>query len=151
MKDVQINTQNFYKHVRVDNKVEITADERRHDNVTNDADGNTSTVSHLAMAISAPDIHRQISATLPEVVPIPSVQWFRLQFWPRNTSHATSKYYTGHLKLKFMIQARQFREWHVDCHYAPALFRYEKEFAIKYKQHVDFVAMRVKLVSRIFL
>ena len=30
----------------IDSKVEIAADERRHDNVTNDADGNTSTVSH---------------------------------------------------------------------------------------------------------
>ena len=60
----------------IDNKVEIAADERRHDNVTNDADGNTSTVSHLAMAINAPDPHRQISATLPEGVPIPSVYNF---------------------------------------------------------------------------
>ena len=133
----------------IDNKVEIAADERRHDNVMNDADGNTSTVSHLVMAISASDLHRKISATLPEGVPIPSVQWLRLQFWPRNTSHATSKYCTGSLKLKFMLQARQFREWHVDCRYASALFRYEKEFAIKYKQYVDFVAMDDKHTCKV--
>ena len=101
------------------------------------------------MAISAPDLHRQISATLPEGVSTPSVHWPRLQFWPRNTSHATSKYYTGRLKLKFMIQARQFREWHVDCHYASALFRYEKEFAIKYKQYLDFVAMDDKHTCKV--
>ena len=44
----------------IDSKVETAADERRHDNVSNDADENTLTVTHLAMAISAPDLHRQI-------------------------------------------------------------------------------------------
>ena len=101
------------------------------------------------MAISAAGLHRQISATLPEGVPIPSVQWLRLQFWPRNTSHFTSKYYAGRLKLKVMIQARQFREWHVDCHYASAVIHYVKEFAIKYKQYVDFVAMDDKHTCKV--
>ena len=48
-----------------------------------------------------------------------------------------------------MIQARQFREWHVDCHYASALFRYEKEFSIKYKQYVGFVAMDDKHTCKV--
>ncbi|CAB4000609.1 Hypothetical predicted protein [Paramuricea clavata] len=40
-----------------------------------------------------------------------------------------------------MVQARQFRAEHVDAHYASALFRYEKEFSIKFKEHLVFVSM----------
>ena len=48
-----------------------------------------------------------------------------------------------------MIQSRQFRQWHVDCHYASALFRYEKEFSIKYRKHVDFIAMDDKHTCKV--
>ena len=34
-----------------------------------------------------------------------------------------------------MVQARQLRVNHPDFHYASALFRYEKEMAIKYKEY----------------
>ena len=77
------------------------------------------------------------------------MQWLRLQFWPRNLGYASSKHYTGHLKLKFMVQARQFRQSHVDCHYASALFKYEKEFCIKYRSHTDFIAMGDKHTCKV--
>ena len=131
----------------IDGKVETAADERRHGNVASDDDGNMVSIAHLAMAISTPDLHRQICATLPVGVPIPSVQWLRLQFWLRTSSRTTSKYYTGRLKIKFMVQARQFRQSH--CHYASALFKYEKEFAIKYKKYVDFIAMDGKHTCKV--
>lgn len=72
---------------------------------------------------------------------IPSIQWLRFQFWPRRPTAKTAARYTGKLKLKFMVQARQFRADHVDAHYASALFRYEKEFSIKFKEHLVFVSM----------
>ena len=81
--------------------------------------------------------------------PIPSKQWLRLQFWPRRSTSAVSRYFTGKLKLKFMVQARQFRKNHVDSHYASALFRYEKEFALKYRSHVDFVCMDDKYTCKV--
>ena len=74
----------------IDAKIDTAADERRHDNVGIDSEGNTLSICHLAMAISAPDLHRHVSNTLPDGVPIPSMQWLRLQYWPRNSSHATS-------------------------------------------------------------
>ena len=40
-----------------------------------------------------------------------------------------------------MIQSRQFRKTHVDMHYASAIFRYQKEFAIMYKPFCNFVCM----------
>ena len=47
-----------------------------------------------------------------------------------------SEYYTGRLDIKYMVQARQLRVDHPDFHYASAaLFRYEKEMAIKYREY----------------
>ncbi|RIB24657.1 hypothetical protein C2G38_2167980 [Gigaspora rosea] len=64
---------------------------------------------------------------------IPSAQWFKLLFWPKNTTYKSSIQYTGRLSLKFMVQSRQLRADHPDAHYASALFRYKKEFAIKFR------------------
>ena len=64
---------------------------------------------------------RQVRAR-PEGTKIPSESWLRLQFWPKS-HHCHSKiHYTGKLKVKFMVQARQFRKSHFDAHYAAALF-----------------------------
>ena len=38
---------------------------------------------------------------------IPSIEWFRLQFWPKTPSSYKSLQYTGRFKLKFMVQQRQ--------------------------------------------
>ena len=52
----------------------VTAvDERRHD-----------TIVHLATAISVNDLLHQIERECPSETPIPSAQWLRLQFWPKN-------------------------------------------------------------------
>ena len=48
-----------------------------------------------------------------------------------------------------MVQARQFRKEHVGSHYASALFRYEKEFALKYRSHVDFICMDDKHTCKV--
>lgn len=39
-----------------------------------------------------------------------------------------------------MIQSRQFQHSHVDSHYASALYRYEREFAIRYREFTTFVS-----------
>ena len=40
-----------------------------------------------------------------------------------------------------MIQTRQFQHQYIDAHYASALFRYLKEFSLKYHQDTSFVCM----------
>ena len=50
----------------VDAKIETAVDDRRHDNVSEDDNGSTLSISHLAMAISVVDLHRQVSETMPE-------------------------------------------------------------------------------------
>jgi hypothetical protein len=102
----------------------IAVDDRRHD-----------PIPHMAVAISVRDLREQIKKRCPEETPIPSIQWLRLQFWPKNKTNLTSLQYTGILPLKFMIQVRQLRSEHIDMHYASALFRYLKELSIKFKDH----------------
>lgn len=114
--------------------VETAVDERCHDTVDNSGE----VITHLARALSARDLHDEVSKRCPPDTLTPSLQWLRYQFWPRKVSF-TSKQYTGRLKLKHMVQSRQFRHNHVDSHYASALFRYEREFAVKYRQHSTFV------------
>lgn len=89
-------------------------------------------IVHLATAISIKDLLRQIELMCLPNTPIPGKQWLRLQFWPKNPIYKNSLQYTGRLLLKFMVQAQQLHANHTDVHYASALFRYEKEFAIKF-------------------
>ncbi len=89
-------------------------DDRRHD-----------TVTHLAKAISIRDFRNQVKSRLPDTTPIPSEEW---KFWPKKTTAALQ--HTGRLKVKYMVQQRQFRKSHPDEHYASAIFRYLREFAV---------------------
>ena len=49
--------------------------------------------------------------------------------------------YPGHLQVKFAIQRRQWRQQHDDAHYAAAIFRYEREFALKFRDHCVIVCL----------
>ncbi|CAB4395230.1 unnamed protein product [Rhizophagus irregularis] len=72
----------------------VTAvDECRHD-----------TVVHLATAISVNDLLHKIKHECSPEILIPSAQWLRLQFWPKNPTWFSSLQFTGRLLLKFMVQ-----------------------------------------------
>src|ERR1043165_3994401 len=103
------------------NETVLAVNERRHD-----------TIQHLAQAISVWDLHQQVANLYPSNTEIPSKQWLRLQFWPRNPTYLSSLKYTGRLDAKYMVQSRQLRSNHIDNHYASALFRYLKELAITF-------------------
>uniref|UniRef100_U9TKM5 Uncharacterized protein n=1 Tax=Rhizophagus irregularis (strain DAOM 181602 / DAOM 197198 / MUCL 43194) TaxID=747089 RepID=U9TKM5_RHIID len=106
------------------NETVLTVDERRHD-----------MIQHLAQAISIRDLRQQVTNLCPPDTEIPSEQWVRLQFWPRNPTYLSSLKYTGKLDAKFMVQSRQLRCNHIDSHYASALFQYLKELAITFKDY----------------
>ena len=40
-----------------------------------------------------------------------------------------------------MVQARQFRKSHEDAHYAAAVFRYQRELAVRFRTHSLFLCM----------
>lgn len=99
------------------------------------------TVTHLARAVSVRDLREQVKSRCLDGTKIPSESWIRLQFWPK-TLHSRSKiHYTGKLNVKFMVQARQFRKEHKDSHYAAAIYRYQREFSIIYREHSNFISI----------
>ena len=83
----------------------------------------------------------EVSKLVGAEVPVPSEQWLRLQFWPKDPTARSSLQYTGRLKVKYLVQKRQLRKYHEDVHYASALFRYEKEMAIKFRSYATLVSM----------
>ncbi|CAG8771841.1 4020_t:CDS:1, partial [Ambispora leptoticha] len=89
-------------------------------------------IVHLAIAMFVNDLLQQIKSECLSNILTSSAQWLRLQFWPKNPTYLTSLQYTGHLPLKFMVQTRQLCVDHPDSYYALAIFRYEKEFSIKF-------------------
>ena len=106
------------------------ADDRRHDSVV-----------HLATALSAPDMHKAVSAKLPPSVARPSVKWLYLQFWPKDPARRSAIHHTGRLDIKFMIQSRQFRATHprMLTMLQPCMFLYLRQYAIRFRDHCSLV------------
>ena len=119
-------------------------DDRRHDVVVQG-----DVVTHLATAMSVRDFHDQVSKMCPEGTAIPSIQWLRQQFWPRRLNCGFAKHQKGRLLIKYMVQARQFRKHHIDCHYASGLYRYLREFSVVYHDYSTLVSMDDKHVVKI--
>ena len=99
-----------------------TVHERRHDSTT-----------YLARALSVRDLVEQVAKKCPPDTPIPSLQWVHLQFYPKNPRAKTAGIYRKRLSIKMMVQKRQFRKTHVDEHYCAAIFRYLREYTLKYR------------------
>ena len=97
----------------LNSQAEVAVDDRRHDSIM-----------HMAVSMSAPVLLREITKICPPDTPIPSVKWLSLQFWPKDPTKRSAMQYTGRFRVKYMIQSRQFRASHPDCHYASALFRF---------------------------
>lgn len=116
--------------------LETAVDDRCHDAVDSE-----DVIAHLATALSVRDLHDEVRKQCPDGTPIPSIQWLHLQFWTMRPRAKTARRYTGKLKVKFMVQARQLRANHLDTHYASAIFRYQKEFAIRFREHVSFLSL----------
>ena len=111
-------------------EVGSAVDDRRHGQIT-----------HLARAISVCDLVEQVKSRCPPDTLIPSTEWVRLQFWPKSPAAKSSLQYTGRFRMKFMVQQRQWRRSHVDCHYAAATFRYMREYALMVCEHCVFVSI----------
>ena len=96
--------------------------ERRHD-----------TVTFMAKAISVRDLIQEVTKLCPEGTSIPSQSWVHLNFCPRNPHARVAELYTGRLQAKHMVQKRQFRKTHPDSHFCAAVFRYMRDFAVKFR------------------
>ena len=112
----------------INSQAEVAVDERRHDSIV-----------HMATSMSAPVLLREVTSMCPPDTPVPSVKWLLLQFWPKDPTKKSSMQYTGRLKVKYMVQARQFRANHPDAHYASALFRNQRAFSIQFSSFSKYV------------
>lgn len=108
--------------------IDQAVDDRRHGQIT-----------HLSRAISIRDLVQQVKSRCSPSTPIASVEWVRLQFWPKTLGVRTAVHYTGRFPMKFMIQQRQLRKNHPDSRYAAAIFRYMREYAVKVRDYCSFV------------
>ena len=103
--------------------------ERRHGGTT-----------YLAKAISIRDLIDQVSQICPEE-PVPSEEWVRLQFCPKNPHAKVASQYRCQFDVKMMVQKRQFRRDYIDSHYSAAVFRYMREFAIRFRHSSVFASL----------
>ena len=120
----------------------LAVDERRH-----------SGVLHMPIAVSIRHLRDIISERLSaktkessEDVAIPSEEWIRYQFWPKNPYCASALRYTGRFSVKFGVQSCQLRKSHADAHYVNSLLQYVKAFCVKYREFTMYVSADDKAI-----
>ena len=122
----------FWEKMKVYLDESTSVHERRH-----------GTVTYMAKAISVRDLVQEVAKMYPGH-PVPTEQWVRLQFCPRNPQSKAAVKYRSQFNVKMMVQKRQFRHHHVDAHYCTALFWYMKEYAIQVRDLAFFVSLNDK-------
>ena len=94
---------------------------------------------HSSNYLSLPDLCSIVKSRCPPDTPVPSLDFVRLQFWPKSPSAHAAMRFTGRFEVKYKIQVRQLRQKHIDNHYAAGLFKYMREFAIQFREHSTLV------------
>ena len=130
----------FWSELASYEETTLAVDERRHTDVL-----------HMPLAISIRHIHDLISERLEkkfpgEKKPIPSLEWIRYQFWPKNPFSTSALRYTGRFPVKFGVQIRQMRKSHPDARYVSVLLKYLKGFAVLNSQYTSYVSADDKAI-----
>ena len=102
----------------------VAADDRHHG------------TSHMSQWVSIKDLIKKTSVRCPENTPIPSKDFLRLQFIPKNSYTRSALNFTSRLQVQHKIQRRQLRAAHPDDHYCTDLFKYFKVKAVEEKDPV---------------
>ena len=112
-----------------------------------------SKIPHMPVAISLRHLLDIVKSRLDQKysgdeskLQIPSLEWLRLQFWPRNPYSFSSLRHTGRLDLKFGVQVRQLRHDHVDSHYVSVVLRYLKEFCVQEREFASYLSIDDKAI-----
>ena len=100
-------------------------------------------VVNMALAMSAPDLHKkccqEAEKTGLTAEETPSLSWFKLQFWPKDATTHSVLNYMARFSIKYMIQQRMARKAPADVHYAEAVYKYAREYAVSIRDLVSFV------------
>ena len=62
------------------------------------------TITHNASATSIFDFRDPVAARCPADTKIPSIEWIRLQFWPKTPNSKGAIHHTGCFKVRFEVQ-----------------------------------------------
>ncbi len=81
-------------------------------------------IGYSAIAMSVRDLVAEVKKTCPPDTSIPSENWVRFQFWPKNPFAKIALQYTGRFAVKYKVQVRQLRQSHPDAHYAGTISTY---------------------------
>ena len=107
----------------------------------------------MPVAISLHHLLTLVKARIEEKYPndesklqVPSVEWLRLQFWPRNPYSTAALRHTGRINLKFGVQIRQLRHKHVDSKYVSVLLQYLKDFCVQERDIVNYISVDDKAI-----
>ena len=100
-------------------------------------------VCHMPVAISIRHLRELISARLQQKFPdshnaVPSEEWVRLQFWPRNPYSTLALHHTGRFNVKYCVQARQLRKEH--------LLQYVKRLALRFREYAQMLSVDDKCI-----
>jgi hypothetical protein len=101
----------------------------------------------MPIAISVRDLREAVIEILKEKhdqetfekINIPSIEWIRLQFQPKNPYAKNAIQYTGQFNIEYKVQSRLLRKSHPDSYYCAALFKYERQFAVKFRNYTAFI------------
>ena len=100
-------------------------------------------IVNMAIAISTCDLYDKCKdAYLKKQLPeneILSFSWFEFQFWPKDSTTHTALNYMGHFPVKYMLRQKMIRKAHGDDHYANAIFKYAREYAVSMRDICSFV------------
>ena len=118
----------------------VTPNEQRH--------GNT---MYLTLAISIRDLREQICERMSKWFPnvtkcVPSEEWLRLLFWPKNPYVNNALRYTGQFNVKYAVQARKMRKSHPDARYVAVILQYVKHFAASLTEHIIMLSFDDKAI-----
>ena len=83
-------------------------------------------IAYLPFAISIKELTQQVQKRKPGIF-IPSEEWVRLQFCPKNPRHKSSFKHTGRFNIKYIVQWRPLQSEHPDSKYAYVYYKYLKE------------------------
>ena len=100
-------------------------------------------VVDMALDISSPDLHKKChqeaqkaGLTAEEML---SLSWFKVQFWPKDATTHSALNYMGRFSVKYMIQQCMTRKGDDDVHYAGAVYKYAREYAVSIHNLVSFI------------
>ena len=106
---------------------------------------------HMPIAVSVRHLREVIVERLSQKFPdddkaVPSEEWIRLQFWPKNPFGHSALRHTGRFNVKFAVQIRQLRKDHPDAKYCRVILKYARRFTCLHRAVTTYMSVDDKAI-----